>query len=127
MIYKITLNDKLYEVKVEKGEAAILGVGAAPVAAANFVPAPAVTVPTTSAPAPASSGGGNAVVSPLPGTIVAIKVAVGDRVEKGQMLIIIEAMKMESTISAPNAGVIAEILTTAGANVQSGTPLLRMQ
>jgi len=125
MKYKVTLNDKVYEVEVERGEAILVGVSDAPVVSA--APAAAVAAPVVPAPAaPVSAGGGELVSSPLPGSIMAIKVSAGDHVKKGQLLILIEAMKMENEVLAPRDGVVQQIITSKGATVQTGSPLLTL-
>lgn len=128
MTYKITLNEKVYEVSVEQGEAILVNVAdvavAAPVAAA---PAPAApTAAAAPAPAPAATLSGEVVPSPLPGTIVEVKVAVGQAVTKGQVLVRMEAMKMENEVKSPRDGTVAQIITSKGASVNTGTPLLTL-
>lgn len=128
MIYKVTLNGKIYEVDVEKGEAIIQKEyeAAAPVAAPVAAPqAPVAQAAPAAAPAPAGSG--NAVKSPLPGTINAVKVQVGQIVKKGDVLFILEAMKMENDIPADRDGKIANIFVQKGATVETGAPLCEIQ
>lgn len=132
MIYKVTLNGKIYEVEVEKGEAvlqaeyeAALPSTAAPVAVAPSV-APAAA-PATSAAAPVSaSGSANAVTAPLPGNINVVKVAEGQKVTKGTVLLILEAMKMENEIVAPKDGTVGRIYVQKGAVVETGAALLEI-
>lgn len=130
MKYKVTLNGKTYEVEVEKGEAILAAeydaaAPAAPVAAPAAAP---VAAAPAAAPAPAvvDVGAGEVVSSPLPGVVVGVKVAAGDKVTKGQHLVIIEAMKMENEIAAPRDGVVAKVLVSKGASVESGAPLLTL-
>lgn len=110
--YNITVNGKAYDVSVEE-----LGESAAPVAAA--APAP------TAAPAPAAAAApvaeGTKVNAPMPGTILEVKVAVGDTVTAGQALAVLEAMKMENDISSPCAGKVLSVNTTKGTAVETGT------
>ena len=127
MKYKIKLNGKIYEVEVEKGNAellseydAISAPAAAPVAAPAAAPAPAATA----APAPAASG--NATPSPLPGMVVAVKKNVGDKVKAGEVVMLIEAMKMENEITATKDGTIVAILAPKGTQVQVGTGLFEI-
>ena len=122
MIYKVTLNDKLYEVEVEQGEAILIGVSDAPVASV----APAAPVTTSAPAAPVSVGEGEVISSPLPGSVMAIKVSAGQSVKQGQLLILIEAMKMENEVLAPRDGVVRQIITSKGATVQTGAPLLTL-
>lgn len=133
MKYKVTLKGKTYEVEVEKGEAMILDeyAAAAPAPAAVPTPAaaPAAPAPTPApapaapaAPAPAASG--TVVTSPLPGNVLSINVNVGDAVKAGQLLVLIEAMKMENEIVAPTDGVVKQIVASKGAVVATGDTLL---
>ena len=128
MIYKVTLNGKIYEVDVEKGEAIIQKEyeAAAPVATPVAAPqAPVAQAAPAAAPAPAGSG--NAVKSPLPGTINAVKVQVGQTVKKGDVLFILEAMKMENDIPADRDGKVVNILVQKGATVETGAALCEIQ
>ena len=110
MIYNVTINDKVYEVEVEKG-------------VANLVKTTAV-VAAPAAPAAVAAAGTTPVDSPMPGTILDIKVAVGQAVKEGELVCILEAMKMENEIYAPCAGSIAQVLVTKGQSVDTGTPLV---
>lgn len=118
--YRITVNGTSYDVSVEE-----LSGGAAPAAApvaAAPVAAPAPAAPA--APAPAAGGAGSVKVSsPMPGKILAVKANVGDSVKKGQVILILEAMKMENEVVAPEDGTIASIDVTVGASVESGDTL----
>ncbi|MDR1692189.1 MAG: biotin/lipoyl-binding protein [Oscillospiraceae bacterium] len=134
MKYKITLNQKVYEVEVEQGEAILVSVADAPVAAAPVaapVPAAPVAAPVAAAPAApaaaAPAAGEEVIASPLPGNILAVKVAAGDTVTKGQVLLIIEAMKMENEVLAPRDGVVAQVVTSKGSVVETGAPLLTLK
>lgn len=126
--FNITVNGKAYEVDVEEvGGAMPVSRPAAPVAA----PAPTAAPAPVAAPAPApaaapaaapiaASAGGTKIASPMPGTILDIKVNVGDAVKTGDVLLILEAMKMENEIMAPCTGRVAAIGVTKGQNVNSG-------
>ena len=128
MIYKVTLNGKIYEVDVEKGEAIIQKEYEAATPVATPVAAPQAPVAQAApAAAPAPAGSGNAVKSPLPGTINAVKVQVGQTVKKGDVLFILEAMKMENDIPADRDGKIANIFVQKGATVETGAPLCEIQ
>ena len=131
MKYKITLKGKTYEVEVERGEAMVLDeyeakapvppAAAAPVAVA----APVAAAPAAAAPAaPAVIAAGTSVDAPLPGNIFAIKVKEGDAVKAGDVLIIIEAMKMENEVCAPSDGVVKQIAVTKGQLVATGDTLV---
>ncbi len=128
MIYNVTINDKVYEVEVEKGKANLIkttAVAAAPAApvAAPVAAAPAAPAPAA-APAVAAAAGTTPVDSPMPGTILDIKVSVGQAVKEGDLVCILEAMKMENEIYAPCSGSVAQVLVTKGQSVDTGTPLV---
>ncbi len=130
MKYKVTLNEKTYEVEVEAGKAMLLdeyeAYAPAPAPAAVPAPAPAAAAPAAPAPAPAAAvtAAGDTISAPMPGNILRIEVNQGDAVKKGQTLLILEAMKMENEIAAPRDGTVAQIVTAKGAVVETGTPLL---
>lgn len=118
--YRITVNGTSYDVSVEElsGGAA----PAAPVAAPVSASAPAAA-PAPAKAAPAGGAGSIKVSSPMPGKILAVKANVGDSVKKGQVILILEAMKMENEVVAPEDGTIASIDVTVGASVESGDTL----
>jgi biotin carboxyl carrier protein len=136
MKYIVTINDKSYEVEVERGQATILkttqvepvaiqAVQAAAQPAVQSAPAPSPT-PAVVASSPVNVSG-EAIKAPMPGTILSIKVSPGSSVKKGDILIILEAMKMENEIIAPRDGVVAEIFTSNGASVSTGDVLLAIK
>ena len=121
--FNITVNGKAYDVAVEEvsGDAAA---APAPVAAAPAASA----APAAAAPAPApAAAGGTAVNAPMPGTILDVKVNVGDTVAEGQVLMVLEAMKMENDIVAPKAGKVASISVKKGDTVNSNDLLASIQ
>jgi biotin carboxyl carrier protein len=126
--YTITVNGNTYNVSVEEGIAATAPV-AAPAApalkAAPAVAAPAPEKPAAPAAPVAASGsmGSFKVSSPMPGKIVSIKASVGQVLKKGDVILVLEAMKMENEIVAPQAGTVASINVTAGQSVEAGTLL----
>ena len=123
MKFKVTLNGKTYEVEAEKGAPMPETVYTAPAAA----PAPAAEAPAAAAPAPApapAAVSGTVVSSPLPGNVLAIEVNPGEAVKAGQVLVLIEAMKMENEIVAPCDGVVKQILVNKGAVVATEDKLL---
>ncbi len=133
MIYKVTLNGKVYEVEVEKGEAVIqaeyeAALPAAPAAPAPAAPAaPAPSVAAASAAAPAAQAGAGTVPSPLPGNINEVRFSAGQTVKAGDVVIILEAMKMENEIVAPKAGTLTKIHVQKGAVVNTGDPLFDVE
>ena len=130
MKYKVTLNKRTYEVEVEAGEAMLIDeyeayapAPAAPVAAAPVAAAAPAAAPAP-APAAASLAAGEVVKSPMPGNILKINVSQGQAVKEGDVLIILEAMKMENEIVAPKSGSVAQIAVSKGQVVETGTPLV---
>lgn len=128
MKYKVTLNKRVYEVEVEQGEAMLLNEYelAAPAAPAAPAAAPvAAAAPAAAAPAaPVNLAAGETVKSPMPGNILRINVTQGQQVAEGDVLLILEAMKMENEVVATKAGTVAQIVTSKGAVVETGTPLV---
>ena len=127
MKYKVTLNGRTYEVEVEAGKAMLLdeyeAIAPAPAAAAP-VAAP-VAAPAAAAPAaPAVTGSGEAVTAPMPGTILKVNVQNGQAVKAGQVLVVLEAMKMENEIMAPKDGTVTAVAVQKGASVDTGAPLV---
>ena len=117
--YRITVNGTAYDVAVEEmGASASAPVAAAPVAAAPAAPAAAPAAPQAS-----GAKGGVSVVSPMPGKVLSIKASVGQRVAKGDVVLVLEAMKMENEIVAPEDGTIASIDVAEGASVEAGATL----
>ena len=110
--YRVTVNGTAYEIELEE----LTGAAPAPAAA-----------PPAPAPASAAPAGGEQVTSPMPGTILDVKVSQGASVKKGDVLMILEAMKMENEIMCPCDGKVASINTSKGAAVESGTLLCVIQ
>ena len=123
MKYRVTLNGKIYEVEVADGEAVLLDTYEANLPAA---PAPAVqpAAPAEQVPAGRNLAAGEVVKAPLPGNILQIKVQKGQKVQAGQVLLTLEAMKMENEIVAPHDGTVAQIVAVQGKTVDTGAPLL---
>ena len=129
MKYNVSFNGRTYEVEVEVCEPISLTefqaiAPAAPVAAAPVAEAP-VAAPAAAAPAaPAITGAGEAVNAPMPGTILKVNVQNGQAVKAGDVLVVLEAMKMENEILAPKAGTVTQVAVQKGSNVDTGAPLV---
>ena len=141
MKYVATINGKKYEVEVEKLEAYKsldrngVAAPAAPVLPASApVQRPAAPAPVAAAPAPApapapaaaASAGATSVEAPMPGKILNIKVSEGQAVKFGEVVVIMEAMKMETEIVAPADGTVSKILVKAGDSVDTGAALVAL-
>ena len=126
--YRVTVNGSTYDVAVEE-----LGVGAtiAPVQVASPTPVALVSPPIVQAPVPVvqsvAATSAQKINSPMPGTILDIKVKEGDVLSENQVVIILEAMKMENEIVTPFAGKVASINVLKGASVNSGDLLLSIE
>ena len=130
MKYKVTLKGRTYEVEVEAGEAILLdeyeaiapsAPAAAPVAAPAAAPAAAAPAPAA---APVVTGAGEPVNAPMPGNILKVNVTAGQAVKSGDVLCVLEAMKMENEIMAPKDGTVTQVLVSKGSNVDTGAPLV---
>ena len=130
MKYKVTLNGRTYEVEAEAGKAMLLDeyeavVPSAPAAAPAAVAAAPVAAAPAAAPAAAAAPvAGEAVTAPMPGTILKVNVTAGQAVKEGDLLVVLEAMKMENEIFAPKAGTIAQVLVNKGSSVDTGAALV---
>lgn len=121
--YRITVNGTAYDVAVEE-----LGASAAPAAVASAAPVAAAPAAPTASAAPAASGDAGSVVisAPMPGKILNVRTNVGASVKKGDVVLILEAMKMENEVVAPDDGTIASINVAAGDSVEAGDTLATM-
>ena len=118
MKYKVTLNGRTYEIEVEAGKAMLLDeyeaiAPAAPAAAPVAAPAPA-----------AAPVAGEAVTAPMPGNILKVCVSVGQSVKEGDLLCVLEAMKMENEIFAPKNGTVTQVLVQKGSTVDTGATMV---
>ena len=116
--YVIKLNDKVYEVEMEE----VTGEAAATISEATR-PAQAQSAPQTSAP---QVTGGETIEAPMPGNIVGVSVKVGDQVKKGQVLLVLEAMKMENEIVSPVDGKVVAVGVSKGDTVNPGDKLVQI-
>ena len=116
--YRVNVNGTNYEIQVEEISAA--EVKSAPAAASAQTPVAATAPAAAPVAAPA---GGEAVSSPMPGTILAVNVKAGDAVKAGDVLMILEAMKMENEICAPVDGTVSAVSVNQGATVETGSLL----
>ena len=125
MKYKVTLNNRVYEVEVEKGQAMLIDEYDAVAPAAPAAPTAAPAAPAAPAAVPAAAlASGEVVKAPMPGNILKINVAPGQKVEEGDVLIVLEAMKMENEIVAAKSGTVAQVAVSKGAVVETGAPLV---
>ena len=130
MKYKVTLNGRTYEVEVEAGKDMLLDEyeavvpTAAPVAAPAAAPAPVAAPAAAPAPAAAAPVAGDAVTAPMPGNILKVNVTPGQAVKEGDVLVVLEAMKMENEILAPKACTVKQVLVSKGSTVDTGATLV---
>lgn len=115
-IYNVKVNGKKFRVELESVEEVA---GSKPVVETKDTPAPAAT--------PVSTGEGREILAPLQGGVCAIKVSVGSKVKKGDVLLLIEAMKLENEVLAPCDGEVSEVLVTKGQNVTAKQLLLKIK
>ena len=128
MKYELTLNGRVYEVEVELADPMPMqefrSYMPAPAAPAVPVAAPVAAAAPAPAAAPVVAGEGERVDAPMPGNILKVHVVAGQTVKEGDVLVILEAMKMENEIMAPKNGTVTQVLVEKGANVETGAPLV---
>ena len=131
MKYKITLDGRTYEIEVVEENAMLLNEyeAIAPSAPAPTAPVPAApSAPAApAAPAPTITGAGESVNTPMPGTILQVLVTVGQTVKEGDVLVVLEAMKMENEITSPRNGTVTQVVVQPGATVDTGVALVVIQ
>lgn len=131
MRYIVTINQKNYEVEVEKGQANIVKTTQAAAVAVQesvqSVTAPGRPVAASEQADQAYAVSGEPLKAPMPGSIMAVNVHQGTSVKKGDVLFILEAMKMETEIAAPRDGVVYQVIVVVGASVSTGDILLTLQ
>ena len=113
--YRVTVNGSLYEIEVEEMDAS--AVSAAP--AAKAAPAPVAAAPVAAAPVAPAPAAGAQIKAPMPGNILDVKVTAGQSVKKGDVLVILEAMKMENEIQAPCDGKVTGVNVRKGDTVET--------
>ena len=130
MKYNVTLNGKIYEVDVTESDAVVTGITQVPVAVAAPAVAPVAVAPVAAPEAPAAApaaapavapvvADGTQVKAPMPGTILAVKKNVGEAVKAGDVIVVLEAMKMENDIVAPCDGTVKSINAPKGSTVNT--------
>ena len=129
--YRITVNGVSYDVTVEETAAAVTQPAPVPSATPAVTAAPAPKAAPAAAPAPAPKAapvatGANVIKAPMPGTIIKVNVKAGDSVKRGDVLCVLEAMKMENEIMAPADGTVAGVNVSAGESVQTDAVLLSL-
>ena len=122
--YRVNVNGTDYEITLEEVTGAEASKPSAPVAQPAPAAAPAPAEAPAAPAATAAPAGGEQILSPMPGNILNVNVKVGDAVKKGQVLLILEAMKMENEIMAPKDGTVTQVLVAKGATVDTGAPLV---
>ena len=124
MKYKVTLNGRTYEVEVEAGKAMLIDEYAAVAPAAPVAAAPVAAPAAAPAAAGVSVSGGTSVNAPMPGNILKVAVSVGQTVKEGELLCVLEAMKMENEIYAPCSGTVTAVPISKGSTVDTGALLV---
>ncbi|MCX7025755.1 MAG: biotin/lipoyl-binding protein [Spirochaetes bacterium] len=117
--YKVTVNGQQYDVSVEE-----LGGVSAPLAPTAAAAPPLVSPAAPAAPAAPAVTGSGTIRAPMPGTVISVRVSVGQAVKRGDVILILEAMKMENEICATMDGVVSALRVQAGASVNTGDPML---
>ena len=124
MKYEVVLNNKKYEIEVDESSVALKAVTEYTSAAPAPVVAPAPSAPVAPVASPTAPAEGKTVTSPMPGTILNINVTNGQSVRAGEILLVLEAMKMENDIVAPSDGIVKQVLVTKGSTVDTDQVLV---
>ena len=126
MKYQISMNGRTYEIEVELAEPMTMDAFQTYMPAAPVIAAPVTAAPSAAAPAsaPAVTAAGEAVTAPMPGTILKVNVTQGQAVKEGDVLCVLEAMKMENEIMAPKDGTVTQVVTAKGSSVDTGAVLV---
>lgn len=126
MKYELTLGDRTYEVEVEFAAPMLMQEfqSYAPAPVAPVTPAVEAAPSTAPAAVPSATGDGESVEAPMPGNILKVNVVSGQTVQTGDVLVILEAMKMENEIMAPKSGTVTQVLVSKGSTVDTGAPLV---
>ena len=128
MKYLVRINNKEYEVEVERGRANLVKT-----TEVESVPAPEQPAPLPAVPAAPAAGaaprtaGGEPIEAPMPGTVLEVKAGAGTSVKKGDVVLILEAMKMENEIRAPRDGKVSQVVVSKGASVSTDDILMVLQ
>ncbi|MBQ8572376.1 MAG: biotin/lipoyl-binding protein [Ruminococcus sp.] len=122
----ITVNGVSYDVQVEEVSGSSAPRAAAPAPVAAPAAAPAAPAAPAEAPKPAGTQGSVKVAAPMPGTILSVKVSVGQQVKKGDTVAVLEAMKMENEIPAPQDGTVSSVDVSNGATVETGATIVTL-
>jgi len=123
--FKVTVNGKIFDVEVEDLGAKGAPIGVAPV---KKTPVPVATPTPAAAPSqPALASGPGVITSPMAAKILSVAVKVGDTVKSGDVLVVLEAMKMETNVNAGSEGTVQEVMVAAGDMVEAGAPLVRCE
>lgn len=120
----VVVNGERFDVSAEATRAGPAGPPRAAQGARAAAPGSSPTAPTPPSASPSSGTGGTPVVPPMPGKVVELRVAEGDRVTRGQVLLVLEAMKMRNEIASPADGRVADVRVKAGSNVRAREPML---
>lgn len=124
--YTITVNGNVYDVTVEEGASSAPAARTAPAAKTAPVPAPKAAPAAPAAAAPAAAAGSVLISAPMPGKILGVRASVGQAVKKGDVVAVLEAMKMENEIVAPSDGTVASVNVSTGDAVVAGATLVTL-